>query len=146
MAEGLLKAKLPEHLRDEVAVVSCGTLGLEQQPAMPHAVTVARERGVDISSHRSQGISEELVARSNIIFCMAIEHRDFINWHYPAFRDNVFLLRDFAAEEKVDDPDIFDPIGGRYLIYKECAQIIESELDRVLPYLVDLIEQQHNET
>ncbi|MCA9744183.1 low molecular weight protein arginine phosphatase [candidate division KSB1 bacterium] len=140
MAEGLLKVKLPPHLQQEVKVVSCGTLGLQAQPATPNAITVAAEKDADISQHRSQGISEELVINSNIIFCMADEHRRYILQHFPAFRDNVFLLRDFAAKEKLGDPDIFDPIGSSVGIYRECCRIIDIELNRILPYLVDLIE------
>ncbi|MFQ5627244.1 MAG: low molecular weight protein arginine phosphatase [bacterium] len=141
MAEGLLKVKLPTHLQSEISVVSCGTLGLEHQPATPNAIAVTREKGADVSSHRSQGITEKLVANSNIVFCMAEEHRRFIHEHYPVFRDNVFLLRDFGAKEKMADPDVFDPIGSSVGIYRECCRIIDTELNRILPYLVDLIEQ-----
>jgi len=141
MAEGLLKVKLPPHLQEEVRVLSCGTLGIESQPAAPNSITAAREKGVDISSHRSRGISEKLIAESNIIICMAEEHKRFILERWPGYRDNVFILRDFAAKDKLDDPDIFDPIGSSLGIYRECCRIIESELDRILPYLVDLIEQ-----
>lgn len=141
IAEGLLKVKLPLHLQSEVKVVSCGTLGLENQPATPNAITVAREKGANIEKHVSQGIAEKLIAESNIIFCMADEHRRYILHHFPAYRDNVFFLRDFGAKEKLDDPDIFDPIGSSIGIYRECCRIIDIELNRILPYLVDLIEQ-----
>ncbi|RMD97893.1 MAG: low molecular weight protein arginine phosphatase [Calditrichaeota bacterium] len=141
MAAGLLKVKLPPHLQDEVRVESAGILGLTDQPATPNAIEAAMERGADIRDHKSQGLSEELVASSDIIFCMAKEHRDYLLRHYPAYRDNVFLLRDFGASDKLEDPDIFDPIGSSISVYRECLRIIESELDRILPYLVDLIEQ-----
>lgn len=141
IAEGLLKVKLPPHLQTEVKVASCGTLGLENQPATPNAVTVAREKGANIANHFSQGIAEKLIASSNIIFCMAEEHRRYILHHFPTYRDNVFLLRDFGAKEKLDDPDIFDPIGSSIGVYRECCRIIDIELNRILPYLVDLIEQ-----
>lgn len=141
MAEGLLKVKFPEHLQHEVNVISCGTLGLENQPATPNAIAVSREKGADVSSHRSQGIAEKLVAGSNIVFCMAEEHCRFILDHYPVYRDNVFLLRDFGAKQKLADPDVFDPIGSSIGVYRECCRIIDTELNRILPYLVDLIEQ-----
>ncbi len=143
MAAGLLRAKLPPHLKDDVRVVSAGILGLEGQPATPNAIQAAAERGADIGDHISQGVTEELVAESDIIFCMAQEHRDYILRRFPAYRDNVFLLRDFAAKDKLEDPDIFDPIGSSIGVYRECCRLIESELDRILPYLVDLIEQRN---
>ena len=146
MAEGLLQAKLEPHWQDEVTVQSAGTLGLEDQPATRNAIAAAKEFGADISEHRSQGLTDELVENSDIIFCMAESHRDYLHRHFPAYRDNVFLLRDFAAKEKMDDPDIFDPIGSSYGMYKECCRIINSELDRILSYLVDLIEQQRKKS
>lgn len=141
MAAGLLKAKLPPHLREEVEVLSAGTLGLVDRPATSNAIRATSERGADISNHRSRALSEELVAGSDIIFCMAREHKNYLLRHFPSYRDNVFLLRDFAASEKLDDPDIFDPIGSSIGVYRECCRMIESELDRTLQYLVDLIEQ-----
>lgn len=141
IAAGLLRAKLPPHLQGEVKVESAGILGVKNRPATPSAIEVVRQRGGDISKHKSKGITEQLVADSDIIFCMAREHRDYLLHHFPTYRDNIFLLRDFAANEKMEDPDIFDPIGGSLGVYRECCRIIESELDRTLPYLVDLIEQ-----
>jgi len=142
IAEGLLKRKLPAHLQTEVGVISAGTLGIENQPATPNATTVTKERCGDIESHRSKGVSKHLIKDADIIFCMAQEHKSYILHHFPAYRENVFLLRDFATEagQKMDDPDIFDPIGSSLNVYRECCKIIESELDRILPYLVDLIE------
>ena len=141
IAEGLLKVKLPPHLQREVKVVSCGTLGIEGQPATPNSITVAREKNANTSSHCSQGITEKLVADSDIIFCMAEEHQKYILHHFPAYRDNVFLLRDFGAKQKLDNPDVFDPIGSSIGVYRECCRIIDTELNRILPYLVDLIDQ-----
>ena len=144
IAEGLLKVKLPPHLQGEVRVISAGILGISGQPATPNARAVAAEKDADLTRHVSQGISERLVAESDIIFCMALEHRSYVLHHFPAYRDNVFLLRDFAASQKLEDPDIFDPIGSSIGVYRECCRIIESELNRILPYLVDLIEQNHH--
>ncbi len=140
MAAGMLKAKLPPHLLDEVAVESAGILGIVGQRATPNARAVAVEKDGNIEKHISQGVSARLVSNSNIIFCMAQEHVDFLLGKFPGYRENIFLLRNFSAKEKLPDPDIFDPIGSSIRVYRQCGDIIEEELNRILPWLVELIE------
>ncbi len=141
IAEGLMKSKLPAELKNKVVIRSAGTLGLNGNPATEFAVAVAKELGADISQHRSQGLSKELVREADVIFAMAPEHKTYVERTYPDVRDNVFLLRSFGRkpEEKHNDR-IEDPIGGSLAVYRECGEIIDSELNRILPRLKQLIE------
>jgi protein-tyrosine phosphatase len=141
MAEGLMKSKIPSQLKDNVIVGSAGTLGLVGSPATDYAIQVAKELGADISQHRSQALSEALVKEADIIFAMAPEHKAFVERTYPDVRENVFLLRSFGRnpEEKFNDR-IEDPIGASLGVYQKCGEIIDSELDRILPRLKQLIE------
>ncbi|NIR72943.1 threonylcarbamoyl-AMP synthase [candidate division KSB1 bacterium] len=142
MAEGMLKSKLSSEFQENVAVKSAGTLGLDGNTATDFAVKVAKDFGADISEHRSHGITEELVKEADIIFAMAPEHKIFLQNHYPEFRENVFLLKSFARnpDEKFNDR-IEDPIGGSLRVYQKCGEIIDSELERVLPRLKQLIQE-----
>ena len=146
MAEGLLRLKLPQRLQDEVEVQSAGTLGIAGIPAAEHSMRVVREMGGNISGHRSQGLSRRLVADSDLILAMASEHVDFLRRHYPAYRENVFLLKQFANTEPLTEPDIEDPIGSSLAVYRECGQLIAEELDRILPALVHLVQERRRET
>ncbi len=145
MAEGLFREKLPQEMRDRVLVRSAGTLGLTGQPASENAVIVAREHGADISGHRSRAVTSEVIAGADIIFTMARHHRDYITANYPAWRDNVYVLRDFARKNKFDDPDIFDPIGRDIERYRACCAIIAEEIERVMPWLFELIDRKFRE-
>jgi protein-tyrosine phosphatase len=142
IAEGLMRVKLPPELKEKVIVRSAGTLGLEGNPATELAIAVASDKGADISEHRSHGLSDCLVKDSDIIFAMAPEHREFVEREYPEARENVFLLKSFGRnpEEKYYD-SIEDPIGGSLRVYQECCDIIDSELDRIMPRLKSLIEE-----
>ncbi len=145
MAEGVLRQKLPEEISDRVIVQSAGTLGISGQPASENAIAVAREYGADISGHRSRGVTPEIISDADIIFTMARHHRDHIAARYPAWRDNVYVLRDFARKHKLADPDIFDPIGSDIRRYRQCCAIIAEELDRIMPWLVHLIERKSSD-
>ena len=146
MAEALLRAKLPEHLQESFAVQSAGTLGIDGMPATNYAIRVTEELGGILAGHRSQGVSAELVKDAGLILVMANEHLDFLRRHYPAFRENVHLLKRFASKEPPEDVEIGDPIGASLAVYRECAQIIADELDRILPVLVNLAVQRAPET
>jgi len=141
MAEGLLSAKLSEDLRERVEVVSAGTLGIFGNPATDFAVKAAAELGADISGHRSQGVTAKLIEEADIIFAMALEHRAHLVGQFPHLRENIFLLRTFGREpnEKVEE-NIEDPIGHGMGVYRECAQLINSEIERILPRLRQLLD------
>lgn len=136
MAEGLLKSKLPEDLQDHVIVRSAGTLGLSGNRATPFAIAAAKNRGGNISNHRSRALTEKLVKESDIIFALDEGHRRFLEKEFPKARGNVFLLKQFATDgKKVEFPSIEDPIGGSMRIYEIIADEINAEIDRILPKL-----------
>lgn len=140
MAEGLLKTKIPDELKDRVVVRSAGTLGLVGNPATEEAIQAAAEKGADISQHRSRAVNEDLAKSSDIIFTMAVEHKTFFEKRLPEVRENVFLLKSFERNsgEKID-PNIEDPIGAGLAVYRKCCEEIDAELERILPRLTALI-------
>lgn len=139
MAEGLLKAKLPKDLVGRVRIESAGTLGISGMPATDLAVKVVAKRGADISQHASQGLTEELASESDVIFALASGHLEFLHTHFPAARENAFLLRTFDLEGKRPaQTDVMDPIGGDIKVYESSAELIDNEIRRILPRLESL--------
>ena len=145
MAEGLMKSKISVRFKSAVQVQSAGTLGINGNPATDFAIITASKLGANISQHRSQGLTDKLAKESDLIFAMASEHKNLLNKHYPEIRENVFLLRSFARdpEEKLNR-DIADPIGGPLDHYRQCGELINSELQRILPRLNQLIKEKLN--
>ena len=140
MAEGLLRAKLSDEFGEAVTVQSAGTLGIDGNPATAFAVMVTEELGGNIRDHRSQGVTAELVHQADIIFGMARDHDAHLKQRFPEVRDNVFLLKSFdRASDKKLNASIDDPIGAGIEIYRECGELIDSELERILPRLRQLI-------
>ena len=141
MAEGLLKKRLYPEYGKKVTVSSAGTLGLNGNPATPNAITVAKEKGVDISKHLSKSISEKILSEADLILVMADHHTEYINTHHPEFIDKVFLLTEFG---KPDDPtakkSIDDPIGEGLSFYRKIINQIDNEINRILPELKKQIE------
>jgi protein-tyrosine-phosphatase len=78
---------------------------------------------------------------------MAHEHVDYLHENFPQYRENVFLLKRFvrnsdeaASQDDPDDDEIFDPLGSDKATYRACAQMIDDELERIMPTLVNFIQ------
>ena len=141
MAEGLLKEKLYPKYKGRVKVESAGTLGINGNPATLHAVTAAKEKGVDISSHISKGVNETVMAGANIIFAMEDHHKEFLDRYFPKYKENVFLLKAFNLKgKKPKNLGIKDPIGEGLKSYRRVINQIDEELERILPSLESLID------
>ena len=65
MAEAVLRHELRE--KDEMTVESAGLGALVGEQASEHAMALMRERGIDISSHRGQQLTPELVSEAELI-------------------------------------------------------------------------------
>src|SRR5687768_8238326 len=72
MAEALLRHRL-SGIGVDARVASAGLLRPDQ-PASAHGVDILRQRGLDMTGHRSQAMSRELLRSADLILAMAREH------------------------------------------------------------------------
>ena len=132
IAEGICKKLLADKLgcavedlpARGVVVQSAGTLGFSGGGGSRESIEVCRARGIDISDHRQQGLSPELIHRSDYIYVMAGHHIDAVRSISPGDADKAKLLD--------PDGDIADPIGGTTEDYEAVAQRITSALQKRL--------------
>ena len=114
--EKLKAAQIP------AVVISSGTLNINGQPAASHSQTIAIEHGLDLSHHRSQGISKGFVDVCNYVVCMSPKHAD-----------RVLQLSRGAAVvrlwEYLNLDEIKDPVGQSLEVFRECGNIIDEALD-----------------
>jgi L-threonylcarbamoyladenylate synthase len=134
MAEALCKKLLadrlgcqPEELpRHGFLVLSAGLAAMIGLEAAPEAVEVAREYGADLSGHRSQPLSADLLARTDYLFTMTQSH---LRALLPFCLECGPQPRLLASTGE----DIRDPIGAESSVYRECAQEIFRYLQDCLP-------------
>ncbi|MFQ5654754.1 MAG: L-threonylcarbamoyladenylate synthase [Planctomycetota bacterium] len=129
MAEALLRRLLAAHLGvsvEELAqkgyqVTSAGIAAFGGGNASRNAIEVMKERGIDLSGHRSRAVTRELTEDADLIIAMGPSHRwQLIQWH-PEIVTKVHLIR---------EEGIPDPIGGDIDAYEGCAADIEEALSR----------------
>jgi protein-tyrosine-phosphatase len=114
LAEALLRAALQQ--RGDVTVVSAGTGAWEGAPASEGAYLVGLENGLDLSAHRAQMLTRELVASADLILTMSRHHAARVAELGGAGR--VHLLGEFAGRSSAD-AEVTDPFGGDLDEYRE---------------------------
>lgn len=142
---------------DDVAFASAGVWGFDRAPLEELMAAQAVERGADPSGFRSQRLSPDLVAASDLILTMARDHRAFILDDWPGAVTKTFTLSQFAdglaalpdaaagvhAIEAVRarrnpprrDGDVADPYRQGVPAAAACAAEIDRLLGVILPRL-----------
>ncbi|WAM33161.1 low molecular weight protein arginine phosphatase [Caldicellulosiruptor morganii] len=137
MAEYLLKDKLRKMNIDNIEVESAGLSAFFPQKASKNAVLVMNELGIDISSHVSRLISEDMIKESSLILTMEKYHKEAIINMYPGAMDKVFTLKEYVSDRR-DDLDVVDPYGGDIDEYRKCRDELNSLIDRLLTKVDDI--------
>ncbi|NQT00330.1 MAG: low molecular weight protein arginine phosphatase [Candidatus Omnitrophica bacterium] len=136
MAGGLLEQMLKG--KDGFKVITAGVSASTGMKSTQETIQVMSEEGIDVSAHRSQPISGELVAEADLILVMESRHKEIIIAQSPQARDKVYLLREFGRVKPANEfflPDISDPIGKSLEFYRKVGVIIKENLARVVKEL-----------
>mgnify|MGYP001612723250 CR=1 FL=1 len=129
MAEVLLRKRIaeklgctPEELEERgIMVMSAGVAASPGVRAATEAVMAMKQRGIDLSMHESQPLTDRLVRFADVILTMTRSHRDAIVSNFP----------DAAARTHIiskNRGDVSDPIGGPAELYNRCADQIDGYL------------------
>jgi protein-tyrosine-phosphatase len=136
MAAAIARAELRARGWTHVAVQSAGAAAASGLPASEHAIAVLAERGIDLSSHRSQQLTRDLVQQADLILAMS-------NSHLFAVAElggtgKVSLITDFFDGDEAG-ASVEDPFGGEYAAYastyEQLARAVTALLNRLEPIL-----------
>jgi protein-tyrosine-phosphatase len=95
MAEGFLRRELQERFPDgDLAVLSAGTIGWEDAPAVGESIKAASERGVDIREHRARVLEPELILAADLVIGMTTEHANATVAMVPQAASRSFTLKE----------------------------------------------------
>lgn len=118
---------------DKVEVISAGTAAWEGQPASPGAIHVARESGIDLSSHRSHRATPELVRSADLVLVMEPQHRRSVQ-SLGADPERTHVLSEWPAPGEPGLP-VSDPYGGSQEAYEECWRRVRRHMERIVPHV-----------
>lgn len=132
MAEALTRKLLAKRLNVGIGdleskgytVVSAGALAMPGSRATPQAAQVVAEMGADLSSHRSQPLTVELIHQADLILPMGTAHARAITAMVPSAADRVVPMSQHG--------DVDDPIGSSIEVYRDLAPKLEKMIEQRL--------------
>ena len=138
MAAGLLRHALAaqrEPLKS-LKVISSGVSARAGAPATDHSVTSLKKVGIDLSSHVSRPLTQELLDGALAVFCMTESHREMIRLMAdPTVPEKPLLFREFMT---TGSKEVADPYGCALPYYEACRD----ELVEAVPSLVEFLKKQ----
>ena len=105
MAAGFSTAEFESTARDAglpFRVLSAGTAATDGERADPMAIEAMREVGIDISTHRTRGVSPSVLDTADWIFTMTSGHKESILSFMPSCTERIKLLS--KRNEEIPDP------------------------------------------
>lgn len=139
MAAALLQHALaaqPEPLRS-LKVVSAGVAARGGEVVSENSVLALKKVGIDISQHRSQPLTQELLNRALAVICMTESHRALIQVQAEPPPRNLFLFRQFMPGEA--ENEIGDPFGGPLRIYEAARDEMVESIPALVAHLRTLV-------
>jgi protein-tyrosine phosphatase len=160
MAEVLLRHRLGE-LGVDARVASAGLLR-PGQPASQHGVDILRGRGLDLTAHRSQSMTRELLRSADLVVAMAREHVREAVVLDPSLWPRTFTLKELVRRGEASGPrrageplgdwldrvgqgrrisdltgsspddDVADPYGGPRPAYERMVAEMDALIDRLV--------------
>jgi len=130
MAKALLEKKMAEKNRNDVEVLSAGLMMMGGLSVTEETRNILEGEGIDVSGHRSQRITQDMVRKADLILVMEKLHEQRILEIAPDVKVRLFLLKEFAKINN-NNFDIADPISKSMDFYIETFSIIKEAVERV---------------
>ena len=91
-------------------------------------------RGMDISTHQSKPVTEDLLKQFDLVLAMESHHKEGLKVAFGEDAQRVYMLSEMVdVEENIDDP-----VGGELEDYQETADRLERILSQGLERIVQL--------
>jgi protein-tyrosine-phosphatase len=132
MAEAMMKEALVNRGVEQVTVSSAGTGAWDGAPVSEGAYLVGLEHGLDLSTHRAQLLTRELVKSADLILTMSGHHRARVT--ELGGEDKVHVLGEYAGRDE-NRAEVSDPFGSDLASYRqtydELQELIGGVVSRV---------------
>lgn len=139
MAAALLQHALaaqPAPLRS-LRVISAGVAARTGEPVSENSVLALKKVGLDISQHRSQPLTQDLLDGALAVLCMTESHRAMIEVQADPVPKNLLLFRQFAPGAV--DHEIGDPYGGPLRVYESARDEMVESIPALVEFLKTLV-------
>ena len=136
MSGAILKKMAAEAGQKENFIVdSAGTEALVEAPPDDTTIAVCEGHGINITSHRSQQVTDTMIRDATTVLCMAETHRRIIRGIFPQWESKILLLKEFGQPQMPSNISVDDPTGRAKRKYEQCFKELEGEITRIFSVL-----------
>lgn len=122
------------RIHGEWSVGSAGTWTVNGSPAHPKAVEVANAMGLDLKTHQTRVVTNDLLHKADLVVVMQSSHKEALETEFQEVRGRVVLLGNLAG---ISGGDITDPAAEQFSQPETTARIINSCIEKAFPKLVE---------
>ncbi|MGC9359109.1 MAG: low molecular weight protein arginine phosphatase [Anaerolineae bacterium] len=137
MAERLFAQLLEsrgEHERLRVA--SAGLWAHNGTPASPEAIALLREEELDLTDHRAQALTQQMVDEADLILAMERAHLQDLAMRFARAQPKAYLLSRIAGKRG----DVVDPLVKGSGDYAACRDTLRTFLEEGYDHIIALAE------
>jgi protein-tyrosine-phosphatase len=131
MAEALARKIARRRGIKDVSVSSAGTNAWNNATATDEALLVGIERDLDLAGHRARKLTSTIVSEADLIFVMTPGHVEQVV--QLGGRGKVHVIDEYTSG--IQNVGIADPFGGDLDAYRETADVLERELEKLFDRL-----------
>ena len=134
VAEAILQDRLNKHDRDKWRVTSAGTWASIGQPAARYSIELMALQGIDLVSHRSRPVDDDLLRESDLVLTMETGHAEALKAEFPQHTKRIFLLTEMVDRYY----SVPDPYGKPRNEYERMVREITDLIDQGLPRIMKI--------
>ena len=95
-------------------------------PPVPSANWIQEHLGVDVSTHKSKPVSQELLTHYNLVLVMVNSQKEALLIEFPEMSGKLFMLTELSNGPVYDIPDpIYEPDETYLSVAQEINRLIE---------------------
>ena len=112
-------------------------LGIEGAPAAPFSIEVTRDAGLDLTPHRSRGVTAADMRTADLVVTMTLRQLETLARRYPPSGQRRVLLRAFEGGPNASGgaPELDDPVAGPIEGYRDAFGVIRTCVDHLVLHL-----------
>lgn len=135
MAEKLLQHALAaeDAPLNQLEVVSAGVAAGFGDSASTNSVEAVKKIQLDLTRHKSQPVTQNLIDQAFVILGMTQSHIDILQHYHQNLPERVHLFREFMGNGA--DPEIPDPFGQNFKAYANCLDSMAEAIPSLVRYL-----------
>jgi protein-tyrosine-phosphatase len=122
-------------------VCSAGTWATPGQPVLPEVLQAAQTLGLDLTDHRSERVSGELISEYDLVLVMQSSQKEALLSEFPQLEEYVYLFSHVVERGSYDIPDSFESEQEVIEVAAEMDELIR----RGLRYIAVLANALHNQ-